>query len=312
MNKDLNKNVFLDANNFEYMNILDMNIKNIYFFIKIVEYGTLSETAKKLYVSQPYLTKTVKSLEDRLGFQLFVRENHRLFLTPKGEEFYKAFSPLLFLMYENIERIKKANFSKINVAIQYSIDFVKLQNLGLISRNVDFNRYSVQYRDFTSIFNGLNSRTIDCAVILLEYLDFFSGLNYEYANIGKVRGTAIVSQENPLAKYESLSISDIKDEELVFYSDGNRNIDEAFPLVVRYCEKIGLKYPKISFAENSYTALLEVLLFNKVLIGEELYPDFPISKLAAIPLSDCCNDVIVIFNHEISEEKRKSIEELYN
>ena len=55
-------------------------IRNPEYFIAIVESGSLTKAAKKLYLSQPYLSQYLKQLEQSLGVELFdpqSRPSHR-------------------------------------------------------------------------------------------------------------------------------------------------------------------------------------------------------------------------------------------
>jgi DNA-binding transcriptional LysR family regulator len=49
--------------------------------------GTISEAAKRLYITQPSLTASVKELEKELGITIFNRTNKGIVLSAEGEEF---------------------------------------------------------------------------------------------------------------------------------------------------------------------------------------------------------------------------------
>ncbi len=48
------------------------------------EYGTLSEAAERLYLSQPALSRNMRKLEDEIGVPLFVRSRNKLELNENG------------------------------------------------------------------------------------------------------------------------------------------------------------------------------------------------------------------------------------
>lgn len=48
------------------------------------DYGTLSNAAEKLLISQPALTRSMQRLEDELGVQLFIRSKNKMTLTETG------------------------------------------------------------------------------------------------------------------------------------------------------------------------------------------------------------------------------------
>ncbi|MBF8970014.1 MULTISPECIES: LysR family transcriptional regulator [unclassified Streptococcus] len=54
-------------------------------FLAFADFGTLSEAAQHLHLSQPSLTRNMKQLEDELGTALFHRSRNKLTLTKTGE-----------------------------------------------------------------------------------------------------------------------------------------------------------------------------------------------------------------------------------
>jgi LysR family transcriptional regulator, cys regulon transcriptional activator len=63
----------------------------------------LTEVAKRLYISQPAVSKAISQIEEELGVTIFTRNAKRLKgLTPIGEEIYKHIQLCLF----NIEQLK--------------------------------------------------------------------------------------------------------------------------------------------------------------------------------------------------------------
>lgn len=60
---------------------------NLRIFITAAELQSLTEAAKKLYVSQPAVSQAVRKLEEELGVRLFIRNKRsRLMLTDVGKE----------------------------------------------------------------------------------------------------------------------------------------------------------------------------------------------------------------------------------
>lgn len=67
-----------------------MNIKNINYFMAIVEEGSVSAAARKLFISQQALSEQLKKLEEELGCLLFKRGNNKFTLTDAGKYFYNG------------------------------------------------------------------------------------------------------------------------------------------------------------------------------------------------------------------------------
>lgn len=64
-----------------------MSLAQIRYFVATAEEGTLGRAAARLAVSQPPLTRQLRSLEDELGTPLFERTREGMRLLPAGEVF---------------------------------------------------------------------------------------------------------------------------------------------------------------------------------------------------------------------------------
>lgn len=61
-------------------------------FYHVAKYGSFTKAANALLLNQPNLTRTIKSLEEKLGCALFLRSNKGVKLTPAGEMLYEHVS----------------------------------------------------------------------------------------------------------------------------------------------------------------------------------------------------------------------------
>jgi len=63
-----------------------MELRGLYYFIRIAEFGSITRAASHLRVAQPALTRQVQRLEVELGVALFTRVNRGVRLTEAGEK----------------------------------------------------------------------------------------------------------------------------------------------------------------------------------------------------------------------------------
>lgn len=63
-----------------------MDVRQLQYFLAIVDHGTVHRAAEELFVAQPSISQALRSLERDLGSQLFQRVGRRLVLTAAGEE----------------------------------------------------------------------------------------------------------------------------------------------------------------------------------------------------------------------------------
>lgn len=62
-----------------------MNITQIKYVLEVAGASSMREASKKLYVSQPALSSSIRELEEELGILLFERSNKGISLTDAGE-----------------------------------------------------------------------------------------------------------------------------------------------------------------------------------------------------------------------------------
>ncbi|MEI1421665.1 LysR family transcriptional regulator [Bacillus cabrialesii] len=64
-----------------------MNMNHLHIFVKVGEKLNITEAAKELFISQPAVSKAIKSMESSLQLKLFIRDRHHgLMLTDVGKE----------------------------------------------------------------------------------------------------------------------------------------------------------------------------------------------------------------------------------
>ena len=62
-----------------------INEKQIEYLLTVAETHNITAAAKKLYISQPALSRMILDLEQTLGVSLFVRDRGNLHLSQSGE-----------------------------------------------------------------------------------------------------------------------------------------------------------------------------------------------------------------------------------
>ena len=91
-----------------------MTLQQLKYVTTIANIGSISEAAKRLFVSQPSLTKAIKELEKEIGQPLFDRDNKHITLTHAGEHFYEYSQRFLELEEKMKMEINSCNtYSKI-------------------------------------------------------------------------------------------------------------------------------------------------------------------------------------------------------
>lgn len=68
---------------------MEQNLSQYKIFYTVASSGNITKAAQKLYISQPAISKAIKTLETNLGITLFSRNSRGVSLTEEGEILYK-------------------------------------------------------------------------------------------------------------------------------------------------------------------------------------------------------------------------------
>ncbi len=79
-----------------------VELRHLKYFLAVSEELNFTKAAKKLYISQPPLSRQIKELEQTLDARLFDRNNKRVVLTDAGKYFKKEVEVIL----QELEKIK--------------------------------------------------------------------------------------------------------------------------------------------------------------------------------------------------------------
>lgn len=84
-----------------------MKIEKLYYFLSVAKHKNFTRASKECHIAQPAISKQMISLEKELGFALFYRKNHKVELTPAGEEFYAWVSRFLDEYEASVKRAQQ-------------------------------------------------------------------------------------------------------------------------------------------------------------------------------------------------------------
>lgn len=82
---------------------MSLNLKRIQHALAVADELNFARAAERVFLSQPALSRSIRTLEDELGFALFQRDHHSVTLLPQGRTFLDRARPLL----AEAERLRK-------------------------------------------------------------------------------------------------------------------------------------------------------------------------------------------------------------
>ncbi|EGQ9325591.1 LysR family transcriptional regulator [Vibrio cholerae] len=154
---------------------MNIDIKQLKYFVAVAEAGNIGQAAKSLHLTQPPLSRQIGLLENELSTPLFLRHPKGVTLTPAGERFYKDAKQILASMsdaYNNVQNIIQGK------AGELSIGFMMHAAYNIIPQLTK--KYLAQYPDValhlqevipTELIKLIKSAKFDAAVMLKTECD---------------------------------------------------------------------------------------------------------------------------------------------
>ena len=96
-------------------------------FVAVVENGSINKAAEKLYMTQPSLSRILKSLEDEMGKQLLNRNSQGVEPTREGKLFY-TYAQSILSELKVLDQLKTMDMDEISTELNVSIYSFFIQN----------------------------------------------------------------------------------------------------------------------------------------------------------------------------------------
>lgn len=190
-----------------------MDLSILTYFVAIADEMSFSSAAEDLFLSQSSLSKRIKKFEQELGVELFVREPHRLSLTPAGKSLL-PFARRIAMELDAIrnyvdgnpnEKVMRLRIAAFSLLSTYGVDKF-ISNLILSHRDIDI---SVTEMSSDQCLDALISNMVDCCFAY----DFGQYSDEEYTSIPlkSERLVALVADDSPLAGSSGITLEQLQD-----------------------------------------------------------------------------------------------------
>ena len=185
-----------------------MEVSQMRYFRAIVEYGSFSEAADHLYITQPALSKSIARLESELGAPLFDRKGSRITLTPGGRALLPYCGTVLDTINSGVtafqERIGLKN-GRVAIGISTEI-FIKHLVLEFLQKYPDASLIC-HLMSQEEMAHALQEGTIDFALSELPV----RGDHITWRQIHNGYLTAVLHHDDPLLQEDLISFEDLRD-----------------------------------------------------------------------------------------------------
>jgi DNA-binding transcriptional LysR family regulator len=218
-----------------------MHLKQLTYFVAVIEAHSFSQAAKNLYISQPTLSQSIQALEKELGFELLLRTSSGAIPTEMGEVVFRDAKMLLQKTeavqqkWARLENARKALNGTVHLVVFPTAYFFVSQQIStrfqaafpsmhwqlLESRGYNLPDIFSRHRADIGIGDFISSEKDTFLRELARY-----GLRVDPLcdDVCKIA----ISKKNPLAGKSDLSASDAQQLSLAYYSGGDDVADPHF------------------------------------------------------------------------------------
>lgn len=208
------------------MNIL--TLQKMRYLVTVAEIGTITGAAKALFVSQPGLTKTIREIEDEVGFLIYKRSGRGMRTTPKGEEFLSYIRQVLdqaellqgrFLQRGAKKRLFSISSQHYSFAVRAFADLIK-EHEG--------DEYDFSFRETETHGIIEDVAEMRSALGILSVNDFnesvlsrmFRERDCVFTEIVEAKPHVFLSREHPLAQKAYVRLQELQGYPYLFYDQG--------------------------------------------------------------------------------------------
>lgn len=260
--------------NFEYYKIFYIIAKN----------KNITKAANELKITQPAISRLLKTMEEQMNTKLFIRKTNGVILTPEGKELYKLINKeIANIMTAENDFSKIINNKNIKIAtnsslLNYLIKTKKLDYILKCKQNITF----LNTNNYDLLNNQIVNNLIDFAFIT-EPLNYTFSNSVKFTRLGELHLILVSNSKSNTNK----SLAILNDDKFIklsnFYMKEN-NLN-------------GLKIIKVDNYENLYS-LISNGYANGLLIKEFITDELANNSMFEISnkLSDNIFNIGILYN----------------
>ena len=207
-----------------------MTLQQLKYAIAVADHNSMNEAAKALFISQPSLSGAMKELEKEIGFEVFIRTNRGIVITPEGEEFLgyarQVTEQYRLLRNRYIEKDSKEKFSvsmqHYSFAVKAFVETVKhagMENYEFAVHETKTYEVIENVKNFKSELGIIYMNDFNEQVLMkllrdnqLNFTELFTCDTYVYLRSG-----------HPLADREILTMKDLEPYPCLAFDQGKNN-----------------------------------------------------------------------------------------
>lgn len=232
---------------------MNVDLRLLRAFEAVAEDLHFGRAARRLFLSQPSLSRAVRDLEQALGVDLFARTSREVRLTPAGEAL-KDELPRLLAEHERVltrtQRVGRGETGELRVAFLASATNVLLPAVVRTFRNA-FPSVALTLEETLDepALEGVLARRFDVALVRTRRED----ATLAFAPLLREPLCLVVAADHRLARRRRVRYEDLREDGLVIWP--RKAAPESFDDVIEGCRRAGFSPTVVQETEGAYTIL---------------------------------------------------------
>jgi DNA-binding transcriptional LysR family regulator len=256
--------------------------------IALADYRNYARAAKVLNISQPTLTRSIQTLEARLGCRLFDRKSRTVLPTPAGEEMLKHARQVVAssqALEEGIRQLQGLEAGSLSLGLgPYAASILLGQTLGRFNQQHPGIRITAMVDDWVNLPRRLKAREFD--FVLMETSQLEADQDLEIRPLLHHQGFLFCRGTHPVLKRGSLSMESLVRYPFVLPTLPQRLLDMFGRLLQTAGNEVS-PIDRLSIIQSNDVSLIRNTIANSQAIGLATYgmiaEELTSKRFAALP-----------------------------
>lgn len=243
----------------------NLDIRQLKYFSEVVKHKSITKAAETLHISQPALSKMIKGLEDELGMTLIVRTNKTSNVTDAGlivMEYAKRINSLFEEMETTLHDMTNLNKGSIHIGLPPIIGSLYFPKV-IAEFHTKYPNIEIHIQEYgaAKVVKSVDEGEFELGVAVLP-------VDHQQFNIYPIvqdEMKLLVHFQHRLAHSQTVHISELKDEDIIFYHEDFALHDIMWEKFI----EIGFE-PKVLFKSSQWDFMSEMVAAK---LGITILPD---------------------------------------
>jgi DNA-binding transcriptional LysR family regulator len=227
-----------------------MDQRQIERFVDVVESGSLTRTSKRLNISQPALSKSLRLLEEQLGIRLLERGPRGVRVTKFGDVFYRrarSITAEFRRAREDLEELKGSSEGEVAVGVTPGpgvLDRILPEAISRVANKRPSLKFTVRSGTTAELLTALTQGDLDILFTVVD--EHLRGPDLKAEILFEDHFVIVVGRKHPLMAAEAITLEDLTSFRWVLLQDA----DTLWEAIEALARQAGLT-PKSPIESNS-------------------------------------------------------------